>query len=225
MTNSILNESILLRNQPPEKLQEYLREKLIDIFDPIFKNAAKIIEAQQTVLFILCAYSEDSPLLVLRRDTDEEKEGICEYLNIPDYMRGKLKQLTDSDTRKATTEYIRQFAAPTFKALKLMEIQMEDLNMAITNREYLVEKEDGEIKISLYDFKEHTKAVAQYELLCKRKDALEKELKNTVQYKGLSEMKEYKFQNIDKKLSKGTGGISLENSKYIKLGDGRTRTN
>lgn len=224
MTASLLNEAILLKNQPPEKLQEYLRLINLNIFDPIFHNSPKPEEAKQTILFILCAYSEDSPLLVLRRDTDEEKEGICDYLNIPDYMRGKLKLLTDSDTRKATTEYIRQFAAPTFKALKLIEIQMEDLNMAITNREYLVEKDDGEVKISLYDFKEHTKAVSQYELLCKRKDALEKELKNTVQYKGLSEMKEYKFQHIDKKISKGSGGISLENCKHIKLGDGRTGT-
>ncbi len=220
MTLSLLNEVLLLKDKEPGVLQEYLHSINLTIFDPIFKSAADQREAKQTVLFILCCYSEDSPLLILRRDSHEEQEGICEYLDIPEFMRSKLMHLTDHETRSVATQYIQEFATPTFKALKMMEIQMDDLNMAITNRKYVVEKNEEEITISLYDFKEHGKAVAQYELLAKRKKQLEDELKNTVAYKGIAELKEYKFHKIDKKISKGSGGISVENSKLIKLGNG-----
>lgn len=224
MTYSILNDALLLKNKPPEELQEYLHTINLLIFDPIFKNSQNLKEAQQTILFILCSYSEDSPLLILRRDSEEEKTGICEYLDIPEFMRGKLMQLSDAETRRATTTYIQQFASPLFKALKLLEIQLDDLNMAITNRVYVTVKEGKEgkeeVTIPLYDFGAHAKAVTQYELLCKRKDALEKELKSTIQFKGIADLKEYKFQNLDKKIAKGANGISVENSKLIKLGNG-----
>ncbi len=219
MTTSILNDVLLLKNETPEKLQEYLHTINLNIFDPIFHNSPNLKEAQQTITFILCCYSEDSPLLILRQDSKEEKEGICEYLQIPEYMRVKLMNLSDHETRRATTQYLRQFASPLFKALKMIEIQLEDLNLAITNREYKVIKDEEEKVILLYDFPTHAKAVTQYEMLCKRKDALEKELKSTITFKGIAEMKEYKFQHIEKKIRGGGNGLSLENSTLIKLGN------
>lgn len=227
MTTSILNEVLLLRNEPPVKLQEYLHTINLTIFDPIFHKSSKAEEAKQKILFIITAYSEESPLLILRQDSNEEKEGICEYLQIPEYMRGPLKQLSDREVRQATTQYILQFAGPLFKALKLMDIQLEDLNLAITNREYVVvlkeDKSKGdqdgskEVAIPLYDWTQHSKAVQQYEVLSKKKDSLEKELKNQLAYKAINELKEYKFQN-EKKISVRKDGICLESSNLIKIG-------
>ncbi len=225
MITSILNDSLLLRKNPPQELKEYLKKINLSIFNEIYEEQ-KPIEAHQIILYILCAYSEDSPLLILRQDSNEEKEGICDYLEIPDYLRGNLKQLKDRTTRQATTQYLLQFAGPLFKALKLIDIQLEDLNLAITNREYIVtpkekEEKEGEAKettITLYDWKEHSKAVQQYEILSKKKDALERELKNQLAYKAINEMKEYKFQNLDKKITKSKDGICLESSNLIKIG-------
>src|ERR1035437_5499088 len=225
MTTSILNDALILRNEPGEKLQDYLRSINLTIFDIIFHNSSKLEEAKQTVLYILTAYSEDSPLLILRQDSKEEKEGICEYLGIPEFMRKKLMELSEPEMKKTTTQYIIQFAGPLFKALKLIEIQLEDLNIAITNREYLAKdkekakkEEDADVTIPLYDWQQHSKAVQQYEILSKKKDALGKELKNHVAYKAINELKEYKFQNLEKKISKLKDGVSIESCKRIKIG-------
>lgn len=228
MTLSILNETLLLRKNPPKEMQDYFKSINLIIFNEIYEQLNPQ-EAHQTILYILCAYSEDSPLLIIRQDSNEEKEGICDYLEIPDFMRGKLKQLSDRNVRHATTQYILQFAGPLFKAFKLMDIQLEDLNLAITNREYIVQpkeekakegEEPKETTILLYDWKEHAKAVMQYEVLSKKKDTLERELKNQLAYKAINELKEYKFHNLDKKIVATKDGICLESSKLIKIGRG-----
>jgi hypothetical protein len=217
MTTSLLNECISLRKDLPEKLYDYLQSKALTIFNPIYETA-KPNEAKFIVLYILCCYSEDSPLLILRRDSDEEKEAVCDYLEIPDYMRAPLFQLKQPEVRTITTQYLWQFATPLFKALKLMEIQAEDLNLAITNREYIVQPKEEEVKITLYDFKEHGKAVQQYEILIKRIDALQKQMKAQIVQAGIAEMKEFKFKREQGKPKTPKEGISLENSKLIKFG-------
>lgn len=217
MTTSLLNDCLELRKDTPEKLYEYLQQKALTIFNPIYEKD-KPNEAKLTTLYLLCAFSEDSPLLLLRRDSDQEKEAICDYLDIPEYMRAPLYQLKSSEVRTAATQYLWQFASPLFKALKMIEIQAEDLNMAITNREYVVQPKEEEVKITLYDFKEHGKAVAQYEILLKRKDLLEKQLKSQIVHAGLSELKEFKFKREQGKPKTPKEGVSVENSKLIKFG-------
>lgn len=222
MTTSILNDLLLLKGKDLLEILNYFNAINLNIFDAIISKYNDQ-ESKQIILFIVCAYSEDSPLLILRQDSKEEKEGICEYLQIPEYLRGGLIQLSDADTRKTVTQYILQFAGPTFKALKLIEIQLEDLNLAITNREYLVSPKDGkseeEVKtVLLYDWKEHSKAVQQYEVLSRKKDVLEKELRNGQAYRAIGDLKEYKFQNLDKKISKTKDGVGIEHSKRIKIG-------
>jgi|SRR6185436_4755552 len=224
MITSILNDCLLLKNEPADKLQGYLHSINLTIFDPIFHNSQSTEEAKQKILYLLCAYSEDSPLLILRQDSKEEKEGICEYLQIPDFMRKNLMELTDREVRLATTQYLIQFAGQLFKALKLIDIQLEDLNLAITNREYMTKenksKKEGKPDeiIFFYDTKEHTKAVFQYELLSKKRTALEKEIRNQGTYKAINELKEFKFQFIDKKINAVKDGVCMENARRIKIG-------
>ena len=224
MTTSILNDLLSIRNESPDKIQEYLSSINLSIFQDV-TEAYPPLEAKQIILFIVTAYSEDSPLLIVRSDSHEEKIGICEYLGIPEIFRGKLIQLTDPTVRKATTQYIINFAGPLFKALKLIEIQLEDLNLAITNREYYIKPKDNEsteekdVKITLYDWKEHSKAVQQYEILSKKKDALEKQLKDHHAYKAIQELKEYKFQHLEKLLkAPAKDGLAMESSKRIQVG-------
>jgi hypothetical protein len=219
MTTSILNDALQLRNEDPIKLQEYLHSINLVIFDPIFHTSQNLTEGKQTVLYILCAFSEDSPLLILGQDGTVEKEGICEYLGIPEFMRKKLMELEGQELRRAATGYIIQFGSPLFKALKLIEIQLEDLNLAITNREYKTTSKDGkEETIPLYDFPAHGKAVYQYEQLSKRQAIVQNEIKNTLTFKALVALKEFKFQKVEKKMAKSKDVIAIEGSKLIKLG-------
>jgi len=196
MTISILNDALLLRSQPPEKLQEYLHSINVTIFDPIFHNNAKLEEAKQTVLFILTGYSEDSPLLILRQDSKEEKEGICEYLGIPEYMRRKLMDLSDPDTRKATTQYVTQFAGTLFRTLVFLRIQYNDIELDITNRSSVIKKteivDNKEVITESFDSKEHGKALTEFIRLGKAIREIEKTMSQQLKrLEGIEELKEF----------------------------------
>lgn len=212
MTISILNDALQIKEETPDKLQEYLHSINLTIFDPIFHVSANLVEAKQKVLFILCGYSEESPLVILRQDSKIEKEGICEYLQIPDFLRRSLMELSETEVRIATTQYLTQFAGPLFKALKLIDIQLEDLNLAITNKQYYLK--DGEV-IDLYDYKAHAGAVTQYEMLAKRKRLIEREISAQVkQLSGVEDLSNFA------RAGKESGRIKTERrgnvEKYIK---------
>lgn len=221
MTTSILNDALLLRNEPGEKLQEYLISINLNIFDPIFHNSASIQEAKQKVLYILTCYSEESPLLILRQDARVEKEGVCQYLDIPDFLRKRLIELTEPETRQATTQYLTQFAGPLFKALMFLKIQYDDLELDITNRVFKItttKKNDAgeEVTTDTPDVKEQGKAVTELARLGKAINSMELQIRAQDNYPGLMEMKDWKHRGEGKKISLGGRGISIENSNLIK---------
>lgn len=210
MTKSILNDCLLIKDQPLEKLKEYLHSINLHVFDQILSRVATsgdntIIETEskQTVLFILLGYSEDSPMVILRQGHREEKEAICEYLGIPEYMAIKLINLNDQTIRIAVTDYLEQFSGPEFKTLMFMKIQHEDFERDITNREYSSKKEET----YYYDIKEHGKAIAESLRLAKNINALEKELKSQSTYKAIDEVKEWKFKGKDKAKKPRNGSV------------------
>lgn len=218
MITSILNDALLLRNLPGDKLQEYLRSINLNIFDSIFHNSASIQEAKQKVLYILAAFSEESPLLILRQDSKEEKEGICEYLGIPEFMRNKLMELSEPEVRRATTHYISQFAGPLFRSLMFMKIQSDDYELMITNRDFSIRKtetgEDGkEVVTETFDVKEHGKAIAEFARLSKTIDSLEKQIKQQVKrYEGIEDLQAFTKHGKDTGKLKGTRTGNVENT-------------
>lgn len=215
MTTSILDDVLKLKNDTPEKLQEYFQSINLPLFDTIFHSSQNLKEAKQKVLFIIIAYSEDSPLLILRQDSKEEKEGICDYLQMPDFMRHKLMQLTEPEVRKATTQYLTQFAGPLFKSLMFMKIQRDDLDLDITNRAFVVKKitksEGGaEVTEETYDPKAHGAAVAERARLSKNIDAIEKEIRAQVKrMEGIDDLKNFVRDGKDAGRIKGvrTGNV------------------
>jgi|GEM_PF-3018727 len=198
MTFSILNDLLLLRNQPFEKTKEYLSTVNLTIFDNLidkYKN-----EAHQIILYILCAYDEQSPLVISRQDSKAEQEGICEYLNIPEFKRKKLIELQDSYVRLAVTEYVTQFAGEIYRSLVFMKIQLQDYQLAITNNQYYIIRDDKESSEEgaakkeeiVLDWKEKGKAQTQCNVLSKQIEALEKELKEKVKrMDGVEELKDF----------------------------------
>lgn len=222
MTTSILNDCLLLRNEPIEKLREYFKTINVDIFDAIFsKYAESPNEAIWSILFIVCAYSEESPMVILRQDNRAEMEGICEYLQMPEYFRNRLYTLHDQEIRLATTRYLSQFSGPLFKTYKFLLIQMNDLELDITNRNFGEKKEqdgeneDDEKKILFHwDLKEHGKAVTEYARISKQISSLELTIKHQVKrLEGIEGLVEFKMKT-GRTRSSGRG-VSIEHSNRI----------
>ena len=210
MTTSILNDLLLLKNSGKEKIQEYLKATNITIFDTIFQKYTEI-EAIQIVLFIVCGYSEDSPLVIIRQDHNEEKNGICEYLQIPEFLRNNLINLVDNEIRWAITKYLTDFSGQLFRSLMFMKIQLNDFDLDITNRRFSikdVEKgkdDEPDVVTYFYDIKEHGKAIAEHARLSKQIDLLEKQIKAQVKkMDGIEEMKN--FLNKEKEAGRIKGG-------------------
>jgi hypothetical protein len=219
MTTSILNDALILRKDTPEKLQEYLYSINLTIFDPIFHNSADLKEAQQTILFILCAYSEDSPLLILRRDNKEEADSICEYLQIPEYIRHKLITLSDNVTRRAVTQYVMEFAGPLFRSYSFLKIQANDFELDITNRAYTIKKtevdKDGKETITeIFDTKEHGKAIIEHARILRTIKGLEEQIKQQIKrMEGIEDMQKFAREGKESGAIKGERRGNVE--KYI----------
>lgn len=184
MTISILNDALLLKKEPVTKLQEYFKSINIDIFDGILSSMPPE-DAKQAVLYILCAFSEESPLIVLQQDTKEEKAGICNYLGIPEYLAHQLMDLSTKEIRTAATRYLTEFAGPIFKSYKFLQVQVRDIELDITNRAFTIKKtevgknEEPDVITETQDIKEHSKAVTEYARLCKQLDGIEKQIKTS----------------------------------------------
>ena len=218
MTYSILNDCLLLRNEPVEKLQNYFKAINVTIFGAIFnKYSSSQHEAKQAILFILCAYSEESPMVVIRQDNKTEMDNICEYLQIPEYFRPRLYDLSDTEVRTATTQYLTQFSGPLFRAYKFLLIRMADLELDIVNRNFGEKKgdtEEGEPTLFYWDLKEQQKAEANMIRLANELAKIESQIKNEIKrHEGIEGLIEFK---IKKGKSRATGrGVSLEHSGEI----------
>lgn len=211
MTTSILNDCLQLRNEPLSALRKYFETIAVTVFDAIFNSGAPELEIKQDILYLLCAFSEDSPMVVLRQDITEGKKNICEYLDIPEFRREHLFNLTDRELRKAATQYLQDFAGPVFKSYKFLQIQVADIEMDITNRAFVIRStevgKDGapDVITEKQDIKEHSKAVTEYARLCKQLDSIERQMRQThsLQMQGLEDMK--KFQRDGKSSGKIKG--------------------
>ena len=215
MITSILNDCLQIKDQAPEDLVQYLHDINLNIFDPIFHSTPNLTEAKQKILYILCAYSEDSPLLILRQDSKEEKEGICEYLQIPDFVRGPLLELKEVEVRRASVEYLERFSGQEFRTLMFMKIQLGDMERDITNRNFSTKKDE----IYYYDIKEHGRALQECRRLATEISKMETSIKSKIKYLGIENMDKWLSRGIKKNSSSSYGqyrGSGLEHSDLIK---------
>jgi hypothetical protein len=208
MTTSILNDCILLKEQPSEKMLEYLHSINITIFDNLFskKEGTLDFEPKIAVLYIIAAYSEESPFIIPRQDAKTEQENLCEYLQIPEIYRNALINLENKEVRKATTTFVEQFAGPLFRWLTFAKIQYRYYEQMVTNRDFSTQ--DEESLVWHYDIKEHGKCVLEMERLAKKIAIWERELKNdTRRVEGIKELQEYKDKGTKGKNRVRSGNI------------------
>lgn len=214
MTLSVLNDALLRRKGSPEEFKQYFTDRAISIFDGVFKDYEPE-EARKIALYILCGYSEDSPLVIPRMDSQEEKNGICMFLDIDGDLKASLMNLRDPVIRRATTQYMMQFCGPVFRSYKMMEVRMRDMELFITNREYVVrktevDKEGKETITETQDAKEYSKAVTEHLRLAKQMEMVEKQLKAQVKrMDGIEELNDYLTRQ------KKAGKISSQRTGHI----------
>lgn len=219
MTFSPLNDCLLLRNEPFEKTKEYFSTINLTVFDNLISKYPPQ-EVHQIILYLLCAYSEDSPLLIARQDSKAEQEGICEYLNIPEFKRKKLIELKDNYTRIAVTDYVTQFAGEVFRSLMFMKIQLQDYQLAITNKRYYIIRDDkdsskeGEAKEEeiVFDWVQQGKAQTQCNNLAIQIEKLEKQLKDKMKrMDGIEELKSFGWDEKENGRMKVNRSGNIEN--------------
>lgn len=180
--------------------------------DPIVETSLWEAEIKNIILYIVVAHSEDSPLLILRRDAKEEKVAIFEYLQIPEYQRPRLANMEDEEVRAATTQYLQEFAGYEFRNLQFMKMQYADWDLAITNRAFTTTDDDGKAK---FDIKEQMKAVMETRRLSKEIEKIERELQGRTKYLAVGDMKSWKDRKNKVAGGGGNRGGNIANSDLI----------
>ena len=210
MTKSILNDCLLLRKEPVQKIFAYFKSIGLTMFDGLL-NGDKIKE----VLYVLAAYSDESPLVIARQDDIQQKRRICSFLEIPEPEIEDLINLKDKEVRNAAIKFMQEFCGIEFSAWMRMKVQYNDYDIAITSRdEYLIEDKEGNKK---YDVKAHGDAVKQMAYLSREIAKMEKVLtEKNKQFDGISEMKQWIIKNSSSMNNLSQRTLRPEANAYIK---------
>lgn len=207
------------RVKSADEVKVFLNSHGIYFFDEIYSALETVNEEPKRkfpgespvsiIKFIVYAYSEDSPYLILRANAKAEKEGICDHLGISEIWRHMLVELDCNVIRKAVTSYLEYFAGIEFKQWQFMKIQYNDLMTMIVNKAFhIYEKDKTEPS---FDQKSYFEAEGKTERLATRIAKLEGELREK---KGTT-MKLILELQSELKNSKGKAGqrksLSVEN--------------
>ena len=187
MIYSIFNDiGIACREKTTDELLEYFHSIGLYIFDDIY-TAIESTEGgdrrkfpgdspKSIILYIVYAYSEDSPMLIIGGNSKKEKEAICNYLNISEIWRHMLMTLECDIIRKAVVDYVERFAGIEFKTWQFMKIQYDDIMSMIINKQFFIYAKEEDVKPE-FDRKGYFEAESKVERLGERITKLEKQMR------------------------------------------------
>lgn len=192
------------------ELLDYLHSININFFDCIYTQKELIPETdpkqykekftyqtpKHIILYIIYAYSEDSPYLVLGADQVKEKEAICEKLEIPELWHNMLVNLEDSAVREAVVEYVSYMQPQWWKDFQILQIQYEDSSRRIAKG---IKKFNEKTEEYEDDPKGHSDAIKSFEALGQRLEKRKQNIKDTYQ----SELKFLNSMKEEFKITKG----------------------
>lgn len=202
MTTSVFDRIKATNNLT--ELKECLLYMNLLIFDSILSNTEEYPKetAYYIIKYIVLAYSEDSPYLIAHADNHREKSDICERLQMPDYIRAWVLQLTKPAVRSCIVQYVKHFAGEQWRVLQFSKIQLRDIEEMITDRKFV---DEG----GLFDVKAHAEAMKEANRLAKLIDTIEKEIKA----RGASV--HIAVEEVKKVRRRAGSGANVENSDYI----------
>lgn len=179
MTRSILDDVLGLEEKTVESLKAYFDSIGVQTFTPIYP----LPDAYKIILFILCAYSEESPMLICNQDVYTEKNNICDKIGIPEYMRGTLFRMDQSVIRDAVKKYLLDFASAEFKNLQFLKINLMDVEDILAGKLCRKEVKEEEVVITTeFDDVTYRKLLEQSTRLAKDIAKAERELKTAKEY-------------------------------------------
>ena len=203
MTVSILDEVIAKKLTTGPQLKEHFQSKNLSIFTPIFESSANDAEAASIILFILYAYTEESPYLIARANSEKEMQSICERLQIPEYIQTWLISLPDEkpQIRKAVIDYLEYFAPEMWSSLQFNKIQLKDMQRIITTK-------SSTDKHGQFSPQKHMECIKQANYLSTVIDDIYSEVKSKYKYIAIGKDNAIRAKKSGK-------GISVENSELI----------
>jgi len=196
MTHSILNDCLTIWQSntvdKTAKLQEYFDTINVSIFNKLLAN--KDDKAAIMVMFAIIGFSEESPMVVIKQDSIEEKRNICKYLGVTDSkLAEEISYLRDKDLKEAATDYLVSFAGEEFRSLMFSKIQLADYEYDITNRRFREVATEDQVLAFNYDIKEHNRAVLERARLAKEIEKMERTQiqKNKHKFVALNKMEDW----------------------------------
>jgi hypothetical protein len=210
MTYSIVNELLPFVDKTTKELKEYLEDINIRMFNVIFANFCLKEEAKYIVLFIILAYSEESPYLIKDADATLEKEAILERIQAPEYIHDWLITLYDDKgiILNAVYDYVDYFPSSDFKRLKTLQNAISDLQGMVSRKEFINDKQ-------VFDTKEYLSALRVIDKLLLSEAKLKMEIKNknktTVKYTNL-ELELAKLKGEGKTRNNESRNLQFENA-------------
>jgi hypothetical protein len=147
VTNSILDHMIphFRGGKTDAQFKSILNEISCFVFDRVFSVFTIEGEAKQVVMYILYAYSKESPMLIFMADSEKEKEGICRNLNIPDYLANRLITLdseigNDPILMECINDFLEMYAPQDWRTLQFLKMQVSNLQREV-NTKSIVDKD------------------------------------------------------------------------------------
>lgn len=133
--------------EPSDVIYKKLDEINCRLFEPLWNepdvNCKAYIfnrdEAATIILYIIYAYSQHSDWLIIGADSAEEKVGIAERINMPEFLYQKVIKLQSSIVRKVVVHYLNTQSSRAFKYLSfkkdMYEAAMDNGIMSLTDKE------------------------------------------------------------------------------------------
>lgn len=203
MTVSILDNVISQKIKTTEGLRDYFGSINLLLFGNILSGYEKE-ESYYIVMYILYAYSEESPYLINRANSEKEQQAICTRLQMPEYIQGWVLVLPPEkpNIRTAIIDYLEYFAGELWRNLQYLKMQLRDIQKIITNKE-------STDKGNTFSIKKHMDCIKESNRLATLIDFQELEVKSRCKYVSIG-------KNEAKKAVKQGQGIGVENSLLIK---------
>lgn len=214
MIVSLLDHMISFASKTNLEMLNELHRINCPVFDPLFDKYNVEGEATGIVMFILYGYSQESPMLIATADNEREKKGILEFLNIPEYMRGPLLELTDTVILSCLEDFLNTYAGEEWKLLQWLTIERNSWQRMIVRRELVIKqtygKGDNTVTEESFDVMGTMRATQNVERLTKSIDKLQSTIKQKYQYMNLAQR-----DIIASRRKAGGRSIALETSKEI----------
>lgn len=200
------------------EMHEFLHSRGIRVFDEIFdcmENGEKKFPGQSPksiVMYILLAYSDDSPMVIAHANAAKEKTIICDKVGVPEVYRHMLINLEDHAIRDAVISYLEDYCSIDFRELTFLKMQRDTISKMIAQESFFKEIAEGKVE---RDVKGYFDALSRHDRLSEKISSKEEQLRQRYVHRFTPELTAAK-NTVKEKNKVSRRGVSPEHSGWIK---------